>query len=180
MASAFSHAIASVAIGKISFIKDTDKKFWLLAIFCAIIPDADAIGFKLGIAYQSVWGHRGITHSLFFAVLLSLLVVHFFYGQEKSFSRRWNTLFLFFFVVTASHSVLDAMTNGGLGVAFFAPLNNTRYFLPFRPIQVSPISITKFFTDRGWCVLQSEFVWIWIPSFIIIAISYLVKKLYSR
>jgi hypothetical protein len=26
------------------------------------------------------------------------------------------------------------MTNGGLGVAFFSPFDNGRYFLPWRPI----------------------------------------------
>ena len=88
MASAFSHAIASVAIGKISFIKNVDKKFWLLGIFCAVIPDADAIGFKLGVAYESLWGHRGITHSFFFAALLAFAVNYFFYAEEKIGSRR--------------------------------------------------------------------------------------------
>jgi inner membrane protein len=63
MASAFAHAIASVAIGKASFIQRVDWKFWLLGIFCAVVPDADALGYKLGVPYESVWGHRGITHS---------------------------------------------------------------------------------------------------------------------
>lgn len=180
MASAFSHAIASVAIGKISFIKNTDKKFWLLGIFCAVIPDADAIGFKLGIAYESVFGHRGITHSFFFAVLLAFAVTYFFYGEEKLWSKRWFSLFAFFFFATASHPVLDAMTTGGLGVAFFAPFDNTRYFFPFRPIKVSPIGVATFFSEWGWRVLKSEFVWVWIPSFVVIAISWSAKKLYSR
>lgn len=180
MASAFSHAIASVAIGKISFIKNLDKKFWLLGIFCAIIPDADAIGFKLGIAYESAWGHRGITHSFFFAALLALAVIHFFYGQEKICSKRWFALFAFFFFATVSHPILDAMTTGGLGVAFFAPFDNTRFFFPFRPIKVSPISITSFFSSWGWAVLKSEFVWVWIPSFIVIVVSYSIRKLHSQ
>ena len=180
MASAFSHAIVSVAIGKISFIKKVDEKFWLLGMFCAVIPDADAIGFKLGVAYENMWGHRGITHSFFFAAILAFAITFFFYGNEKAGSRRWFSLFTFFFFATASHPLLDAMTTGGLGVAFFAPFNNTRYFFSFRPIKVSPISITSFFSEWGWRVLKSEFVWIWIPSFIFIAISYSVKKLYSR
>jgi hypothetical protein len=37
------------------------------------------------------------------------------------------------FLATASHGVLDATTNGGLGVAFFSPFDNRRYFLPWRP-----------------------------------------------
>src|SRR5215831_7502105 len=47
-------------------------------------------------------------------------------------------LFAYLFLATASHGVLDAMTNGGLGVAFFSPFDTTRYFLPWRPIRVSP------------------------------------------
>ena len=74
MASAFSHAIAAVAIGKISKavgwpkeIDQVDTKFWWLLAFCGAIPDIDAIGYWRGVSYDSVWGHRGITHSLFFA-----------------------------------------------------------------------------------------------------------------
>jgi inner membrane protein len=180
MASAFSHAIVSYAIGKISFIKNIDKKFWLLGAFCAVVPDADVIGFKFGIAYESLWGHRGITHSFFFSALLALSVVYFFYGEEAKFSKRWYALFAFFFLCTASHPILDAMTSGGRGVAFFAPFDNTRYFFPFRPIKVSPIGVAKFFSEWGWKVLKSEFVWVWIPSMFIVAISYSIRKLYSR
>src|SRR6267378_8050335 len=59
-------------------------------------------------------------------------------------SARWARwcptpgLWRFFFLATASHGLLDAMTNGGLGVAFFAPFCDTRYFLPWQPIVVSP------------------------------------------
>lgn len=180
MASAFSHAIAALAIGKASFIKKADWKFWLLGMFCAVVPDADAIGYNMGIPYESMWGHRGITHSFFFAALLSLAILFFFYRQEKRFSGRWWALFVIFFAATASHPVLDAMTTGGKGVAFFAPFENSRYFFPFRPIKVSPISISRFFSERGWQVIQSEFVWVWIPSFAIMGITYLIRKLAAR
>jgi inner membrane protein len=52
-------------------------------------------------------------------------------------------------VGAASHGILDAMTNGGLGVALLSPLDTTRYFRPWRPIQVSPISLRRFFSDEG-------------------------------
>ncbi|MES2620474.1 MAG: metal-dependent hydrolase [Bacteroidota bacterium] len=180
MASAFSHAVAALAIGKLFSIRNIDKKIWLLGVFCAVIPDADVIAFKFGIPYESVWGHRGITHSLFFAVFLALAGTLFFYREEQRLSKRWFALFAFFFLCTASHAFLDAMTTGGLGVAFFAPFDNTRFFFPFRPIRVSPIGVANFFSEWGWRVLKSEFIWIWIPSFIIIMVSYSVRKLYSR
>ena len=184
MASAFSHAIAAVAIGKISRavkwpgapVKVGLRFLWIVA-FCAVLPDIDAIGFWLGVPYESVWGHRGITHSLFFAACLAVMVNHFFYRDEKVFSLRWFMLFGVFFIATASHSILDAMTDGGKGVAFFAPFYDARYFFPFRPIRVSPISITRFFSGRGWEVIQSEFVWVWIPSFLFMALVSFIKKL---
>ncbi len=77
---------------------------------------------------------------------------------------------------TASHSILDAMTTGGKGVAFFSPFNNTRFFFPWRPIKVSPLGIMKFFSERGLKVIYSELIWIGIPSALYIIITSLVKS----
>lgn len=180
MASAFSHAIAAVAIGKATFIKRVDWKFWLLGMFCAVVPDADAIGFKLGIPYESMWGHRGITHSFFFAALLAVTVNLLCYKDVKPNTSRWWGLFAFFFLSTASHPILDAMTTGGLGVAFFAPFHNERYFFSYRPIQVSPIGVAKFFSEWGWRVIKSELVWVWLPSLIVIVVVETYKKITSK
>ena len=73
-------------------------------------------------------------------------------------------LITYLFLATASHGVLDAMTNGGLGVAFLSPFDNSRYFLPWRPIRVSPIGLGRFFGQRGYLVLQNELLWIWLPA----------------
>jgi inner membrane protein len=77
----------------------------------------------------------------------------------------------YLFLVTASHGALDAMTNGGLGGAFFSPFNNARYFLPWRPILVSPISFGRFFSPQTPAILTSEFLWIWIPAGLLAALS---------
>ena len=87
-----------------------------------------------------------------------------------------DSLFVFVFLATASHGVLDAMTNGGLGIAFFSPFNNDRYFLPWRPIRVSPISVTRFFSGGGYAVLQSELLWIWTPAFIFATVMLMLKR----
>lgn len=176
MASAFTHAIAAVALGKATLLQKQGWKFWLLGMFCAVIPDADAIGFWLGVPYDSLWGHRGITHSFFFAFLLALAVMLLFYKAERPSSGRWWLLFSFFFLSTASHSLLDACTTGGLGVAFFAPFHNERYFFPWQVIQVSPIGVASFFSKWGIKVLISEFKWVWIPCVAVIAISAFVSN----
>ena len=179
MASVFSHAIAAIAIGKgLSFRESA--KFWLLGIFCSVIPDADVIGFHYHIPYGSPFGHRGFTHSLVFAILLSFLVMLIFYRGQKIFSRQWFALFGFFFLATASHGILDAFTNGGLGVEFFFPFNTHRYFFPWRPIQVSPLNAGSFFSEWGLRVLRTEVVWIWLPSFVVIGFSFVVMRWKKR
>ncbi|HEU5092745.1 MAG TPA: hypothetical protein VFT30_08670, partial [Nitrospira sp.] len=62
------------------------------------------------------------------------------------------------------HGVLDALTDGGLGVAFFSPFNTSRFFFAARPVAVSPIGISSFFSEDAFHVLTSEVKWIWIPT----------------
>jgi inner membrane protein len=135
----------------------------LLGALCSAIPDLDVIGFRFGVHYGDFWGHRGFTHSLAFAAVLAALAATVALPRGTDRARRVRLL-AYLFLATASHGVLDAMTDGGLGVAFFSPFDNSRYFLPWTPIQVSPIGIGRFFTARGLPVLESEFLWIWIPS----------------
>ncbi|WP_394754281.1 metal-dependent hydrolase [Crenothrix sp.] len=80
----------------------------------AVLPDADVIAFEFEIPYQSQWGHRGFTHSLVFAAVVALFC-SVFHTQLRSNSF---TVFWFCFVSCASHGLLDALTNGGFGVAF--------------------------------------------------------------
>ena len=40
----------------------------------AVIPDLDVLGFRAGIAYGDVMGHRGFSHSILFALLASSAV----------------------------------------------------------------------------------------------------------
>lgn len=176
MASIFGHAVAAIALGN-SFSKTiTNWKFWLLAVLCAIIPDADVIGFSFHIKYQSFWGHRGFSHSIVFAMLLGFSVSFLFY-RKHFFTLQGLLLSCFFTVCTISHGILDALTTGGLGVAFFSPFNDTRYFFPWTPIKVSPIGVARFFSDRGVKVILSELIWIGIPSFLYIISCIFVKKI---
>src|SRR5215831_18693028 len=166
MASTISHAIAALSIGTCFYRPQIPRRVWLAGALCAVLPDADVIGFLFGIPYRDFWGHRGFTHCLFFAVLLSGVATVILLRRGQLGLGRFS-LFTFLFLATASHGLLDAMTNGGLGVAFFSPLNNDRYFLPWRPIRVSPISVTRFFSGGGYAVVQNELLWVWAPAFIL-------------
>ncbi len=175
MASIFAHAFTAFAFSK-SFSKEINtKKLWILGALCAILPDADVISFKFGIAYEDFWGHRGFTHSLLFALLLGICITAICYSK-KIFTKTGILLILYFTICTASHGVLDAMTTGGLGIAFFSPFDTTRYFLPWRPIQVSPIGASKFFSHWGVKVILSELIWVGIPSVLFMFTMRFLKK----
>jgi inner membrane protein len=178
VASAISHAVASLGISACFYKSVIPKHVWLLGAACAVFPDIDVIGFNFGIRYGDFWGHRGFTHSLFFAAVVAAALTAWLRGKvEMSVTAIW----IYLFVSTASHGFLDAMTDGGLGVAFFSPFDNHRYFFPWRPIRVSPISVGRFLTTRGLQVIHNEFTWIWIPSFLLVAIAWLTRNfiLYS-
>lgn len=173
MASAFSHAVAGLAIGTAFRRPEQAARFWLLGVAGAVIPDLDGLGFWLGVPYDSVLGHRGFTHSLAFAALFASVAMLAFDDRVAGTRRR---VWLYLFLATVSHGVLDAMTSGGLGVAFFAPFVNERYFLPWRPILVSSMSPRRFFTARGLAIIVNEIVWVWIPSIIFAAIMILARR----
>ncbi|WP_455377148.1 metal-dependent hydrolase [Petrachloros mirabilis] len=166
MASAFAHAVAATAIGSSLGVPWHLWRILVLGMACSVLPDLDLIGFWLGIPYEHPLGHRGLSHSIAFAAVLSAVILRVVYRDASTVERR--RLGWFFFLATCSHGVLDAMTNGGLGVAFFAPVDNTRYFFPFRPIEVSPLDPHRFFAPRGLTVLMTEVVWVGIPALLAI------------
>ncbi|HZB46414.1 MAG TPA: metal-dependent hydrolase [Pyrinomonadaceae bacterium] len=178
MATIFSHAAAAVALGKVYEGGRTRPRFWWLAAACSIIPDFDTFGLIFGIRYGDTLGHRGFTHSLLFALLAGLLVASAYFRDVPRLSGRWWRLVLFFFAATASHGVLDALTNGGLGVAFFSPFDTRRYFLPWRPVEVSPIGL-GFFGPQGLSVIRSEIVWIWAPSLVLVAAAWVWRRVFG-
>lgn len=179
MPSAITHAAVAVAAGIGFAPKDVPPCFWSLAIACSILPDADTLGLPLGIPYSHFWGHRGFFHSPFWGLMLGLFIPLAFFGETHIFSRRWFFYMVFFFLLSAGHGILDAFTSGGLGIALLSPFSNARYFFPWRPIVVSPIGITPFFSHWGVSVLKSEFTWVWVPSYVIAGISLLFRKLFA-
>lgn len=174
MPSAFAHAFSAYAFNHTMSETFRNPKVWIAGIFCAAIPDADVISFSLGIPYESLWGHRGMTHSLLFAFFLGLTIALIFFRKRSG--KNQLIIALYFFICAASHGLLDAMTTGGEGIALLAPWDQERYFLPWKVIQVSPIGIEKFFSEWGLRVIVSEFIWVGIPCLLIIGISKWLKR----
>jgi inner membrane protein len=163
MPTLITHVAVGLAAGACVSSERMSIRFWSLSVICAILPDADVIGFRFGISYGDFLGHRGFFHSLFFALLLSVGVVIAFFSEPKRFSWPWWLLLIYFLAISASHGILDAFTNGGLGIALLSPFDNTRYFFPFTPIDAAPISVRRFFEYGGFGVLIGEACWVWVP-----------------
>jgi len=176
VASAFGHVAVAYALGNTFRLPISGWRLWSLSVVCCLLPDVDVVGFSLGIPYEHTLGHRGFTHSIAFAILVGLLVPRL---ASSTISYRTSSYWmsvLYFSLVTMSHGFLDSLTDGGLGIAFFAPFDSTRYFFPFRPLTVSPIGVTQFFSKWGMGVLLSEFMWIGIPVGIWLVVLQITRR----
>jgi inner membrane protein len=172
MASLVTHPIVPLAIAAVLGRKAIPLSVLLLGVLLSVFPDADSIGFRFGIPYSSPFGHRGFTHSIGFAfvaaALASLLM-------RKTVSNHF-AIFIFLFVSMFSHGMLDAFTNHGNGVALLLPFSDTRFFFPFHPVEASPLSVQRFFTQRGFEILSSEAKWIWTPCIVFAMVGFFMRK----
>ena len=171
MASVITHGLAAVIIGKSFIQKKQSPAFWCSLVLCSLLPDIDVVGFKFGIAYGDFWGHRGFTHSLVFALSVGFAVGLVFYRRLGIASPEWWKYVALYSTVTASHGVFDAMTNGGLGIALFAPFDNGRYFFPWAPVQVTRVGFHSFISLKGFRILVSEGIYILAP---LLAVSFIL------
>jgi inner membrane protein len=174
MPTIITHSIFAALLGRFYRPDFISIPIWIVGALSASLPDMDVLGFRFGIAYGSPYGHRGFTHSIFFALLWA--------GLCTLFMNKWiagkNKLisFVFLFLCTVSHGLLDSITSGGKGVAFFFPFDNTRYFMPWRPVKVSGFGIDSLLSQRGVSVLLSEFKIILLPTIILLICYVLAKK----
>lgn len=132
----------------------------LLFSAAALLPDLDVVGFAFGVRYGAPWGHRGASHSLFFALVLALAAT----PVSARLAIAPLRLFAWLLLVFASHGLLDALTDGGRGIALLWPFTNERFFAPLRPIPVAPIGV-RFFSARGLHVALAELL-LFAPFFV--------------
>lgn len=175
MPTVFTHAVAALGLGALFYRREVPKSVWVLGAACSALPDLDVVAFRLGIPYEHVLGHRGISHAPAFAVALAAVLVALFFRRGMP-GMGPGALGLYLFVATASHGLLDALTDGGRGVAFLAPFNSERFFFPFQPIEVSPISPRRFLAGRGLEVLRSEILWVWVPTLLLAGVALVWRR----
>ena len=165
MPSCISHAVVGACAGAAVSNGTAPRRLMLYSVIAAVLPDVDVVFFAFNLPRDSLFSHRGICHSILFAALAGLLLAWLFWRRERISSGAKWFFSGYFFVVVLLHGVLDACTNGGEGVAFFAPFFNQRMFFHFTPIEVSPVNPLVFLHGPGAEILANELVWVWMPAF---------------
>ena len=172
MASIVTHPAVPLALAVAYGQRYVSRRLLLAGIGAAVLPDVDSFGLDFGIPYGHLLGHRGFSHSVLFALLLAVCAALLYRTLRASRSAAFAVVF----ISCASHGVLDALSSGGLGVAFLSPFSNHRYFLPWRPIAISPVEVDLFFSDWGWRVLRSEALWVWLPCALVGVLGFLIRR----
>ena len=174
MPTVFSHP--AIALATTPLLQGLKRKPLLVisGALLTVLPDLDVVAFKFGIPYRHTFGHRGISHSILFAFMASILFTSI--NRQKGLDKNllvWGYLF----ICGLSHGLLDAATNGGLGIGLFLPFSAERFFFPYRPIEVSTLSITRFFNGQGGFVLQNEILYLWLPAIGLFLLLYVLLRI---
>lgn len=118
------HTLLGAAIGKTILGKRIGQKAMSYGALMSNLPDVDVLGILFLNDSQQLLFHRGITHSLFFVVLISMLlgwIIHRWFTDSRINWTNWTWLFL---ISQLSHLVLDSLTCYGLGL--FEPFSDER------------------------------------------------------
>lgn len=153
------------------------RRLLVLAACCAALPDLDTGLRAYGVDPDGMWGHRGIMHSFLFAAIVGCVVVWLGFKSIAPLPcwRAWGIAALVA-CATASHGVLDLFTDGGSGIALFAPFSAGRFFAPWNPLPVPMMGLKNLFTAYMGEVLIAEAIWIAIPCGLLLASSALLRR----
>lgn len=167
MPTAFTHALVGSALCVAAPERVPRRRLVVALALLAVLPDADVLGFGVGIPYDHWLGHRGLLHSLPFAVVAGVVTAALAFPEPRRLSPAWWGVAALLALAAASHGTLDALTDAGLGVGFWVPFDDARVFLPWRPLPTSPIGVEAFFRSRGAAILATEMLWVWVPVLLV-------------
>ncbi|MER4081878.1 metal-dependent hydrolase [Klebsiella pneumoniae] len=177
MATIITHAAVPLCLGLGLGRKIIPPRLLLAGVALAMLPDADVLAFKFGVAYGNVFGHRGFTHSLLFALVVPLLCLAI---AGRKFRCGLVRSWAFLSVCQLSHSLLDAITDGGKGVGWLWPWSDERFFLPWQVIKVAPFALSRYATPYGHQVILSELQWVWLPASVLALLLWLYRQSIQR
>src|SRR6185369_6853060 len=117
MPTVFTHALVGLTASQLCSPKEIQQDsrakllFTALSIALPIVPDFDFLVISM-VPHGSLLDHRGLLHSIAFALVLGFVATGVMVRQVQAMTHRRLWLFAYFFIVTASHGLLDSMTRG--------------------------------------------------------------------
>jgi inner membrane protein len=157
----YTHTFVGLGLGNVFFRRRMPVLFWFLAGLLPVIADFDSFSYQ---PYGSnIWGHRGVTHSLTFALVVGPVTAA---ATFHYFKMKFWLLAGFFFLITASHGLLDALTFGGAGIPFFWPFSDKR-FLIWGLVRVPDIGFEMPDPWRSQSI-RGELLWVWLPMMVLV------------
>jgi inner membrane protein len=118
------HAALGACLGEIIAGNKIGKKALLLGALVSNIPDIDVVCYLWMSPTEALLAHRGITHSIFFNILISFFLAFTF---KKLFKNGWLSFSGWLFFISSGlfiHLFLDLFNAYGTGL--FEPFNETR------------------------------------------------------
>jgi inner membrane protein len=167
MATICTHSVVGLGLARLYADRPMPWTYWVLAAALPVIPDLDAFSKA---AYGTPLGHRGITHSLLFALALSIVAAG---ATFRRFGVRFWPLAGLFSAIAASHGLLDATTIGGEGIPFFWPFGG-RYgnWGPLRACDMTLELPGVTFIP----VARSELLWVWLPVGVVVGLMAVFRR----
>lgn len=118
------HIVLGAAIGEAVLGKKIGRKAMLMGAIADTIPDLDVFASPCFSEAEQLLVHRGITHSFFFVILMSIFLGWIVDKWQKKDNVGFKGWTLLFFLGMLSHILLDSLT--AYGTAWFEPFSNYR------------------------------------------------------
>ena len=118
------HIVLGAAIGEAVLGKKIGRKAMLVGALADTIPDFDVFASPCFSDAQQLLVHRGITHSIFFVVLMSPLFGVLFSKLFRKTEVSWKSWSWLFFLGMFTHILIDSFTAYGTG--WFEPFSSYR------------------------------------------------------
>jgi inner membrane protein len=139
-----SHFVTGAAIGELTMRRYAGKRALYAGGLVALLPDIDAVANLFYDPATAAYLHRGITHSFFFAIVISPLLAWLFGKWFRTNRAPFFHAAHFYFLVLLSHIALDLFTTYGIGL--FEPFSHKRYttnnIFVADPLYTLPLLIT--------------------------------------
>jgi inner membrane protein len=168
MATDYTHAVVGLGFARLYATKPMPWAYWGLALVLPVIPDIDV--FSSG-AHGAWLAHRGFTHSLAFALFFSVVTASVAFHW---FRASWWSLSVLFFLMIASHGLLDALTSGGEKIPFFWPLAGRYGNWDLIPVSDIALELPDPQYSRA---IRGELLWLWLPMGLLVGAVMTCRRL---